>query len=84
MSPNGILLKIVKKFKSSLEMRWSPRWGIMRHFWVRVYFGVILAVLVLVNCHLIIKWALGHKVKDEPILTCDTLSVLGSVILRRL
>ena len=77
MSSKSILLKVVKKFKSSLEMRWSPRWGIMRHFWVRIYFGVILLVLILINCHLMIKRALSHKVNDEPSLTCDVLSVRG-------
>ena len=77
MSSKSFLLKVVKKFKSSLEMRWSPRWGIMRHFWVRIYFGVILIVLILINCHLIIKRALSQKVNDEPSLTCDILSVRG-------
>jgi len=75
----GVLAKVIKQFKQSLESRWSPRWGIMRHFWVRVYFAIVVTLVVLVNFHLLFKWALGHEVDERVALNCSILSRLPNM-----
>ena len=74
-----ILAKVIKQLKHSLESRWSPKWGIMRHLWIRIYFGIVFFIIILVNCHLLIKWALGHQVNERVTLNCATLSRLPNM-----
>ena len=81
MRPSRILDKISQKFKTSLESRWSLRWGIMRHFWIRFYFVVILVLIIMVNVHMVVRNAFTGKTDDDQ-LNCERLKrlpIMGNI-----